>query len=201
MDWRLGAVGTARSLAIGMIAGLVFAGCGTTSSPATFAPTATPSVPPSPSAVPTGTLSPTIAGPPANDDPPGITITSLPFTHSTDTAQAQIHAMEPSLTCGSISQSVWYTFTPGVDMNVAADTIGSDYDTVIDVWEGTLTADHLDPGFASLKALACNDNSGGSIQSEVVFAAKAGQGYTIRVGTALNAAAGSRSLVFHLSAA
>ena len=79
---------------------------------------------------------------------------------------------------------------------MVADTLGSDYDTIVDIWAGSLTTDYLNPGFETLSPLACNDNSSYLPQSEVVFAAVRGQSYVIRVSTALNASGGN--LTFHL---
>lgn len=143
-------------------------------------------------------LTPTIAGPPTNDDPPGIRITTLPFSDSTNTSQAQIHAMELASPCGSGSRSVWYRFTATAEGTLVADTLGSDYDTILDIWMGALTNDRQEPGFERLTPLACNDNSGSSLQSEIVFAATPGQSYVFRVTTELNATGGT--LAFHLTA-
>lgn len=156
-----------------------------------LAPTPAPSMPRS--------LTPTIGTTPPNDDPPGTAITAIPFTDTVNTRLAQIHAMEGASTCGSGSHSVWYSFTATADQNLVADTLGSDYDTIVDIWEGVLTSDLMNPGFETLKPLACNDNSGESLQSEVVFAARGGQSYVIRVSAALDAPGGT--LTFHLAPA
>jgi len=173
------------------------AGATSTPSETPAGATSTPSGTPGES--PTRSLTPTIAATPANDDPPGITITALPFSDTSNTTQAQIHAMEGASTCGSGLQSVWYSLSAKSHTNLVADTLGSDYDTIIDIWEGTLTSDLMNPGFETLKPLACNDNSSGSLQSEVVFATVIGQSYVIRVTTALNGTGGT--LAFHLHAA
>jgi hypothetical protein len=164
----------------------------------TIAAEPSPSPTPTITAEPTRSLTPTIAAAPSNDEPPGVAITTLPFVDTTNTTRAQIHAMELASPCGSGSQSVWYSFTAAADATLVADTSGSDYDTILDVWEGALTADRSDPGFEALKPLACNDNADGSVQSGVVFAPVAGRSYVIRVSTALDATGGT--LVFRLSA-
>lgn len=137
------------------------------------------------------------AAAPENDVHPGIVITALPFTHTVDTTEAQIHAMEMSATCfvGGTA-SVWYSFTPDADISVVADTFGSDYDTVLDVRTGTLTDDFFDPGFQSLTTVACNDDTDGQ-QSRVSFTASAGTRYLIRV----LGAEGGGALTFNLAAA
>lgn len=175
---------------------LVPAPDGSTAAPSDtpLAPTLTPTVMPAPSMP--RSLTPTIGTTPPNDDPPGTAITAVPFTDTINTRLAQIHAMEGASACGSGSHSVWYSFTATADQNLVADTLGSDYDTIIDVWEGTLSSDRMNPGFETLKPVACNDNSGDSPQSEVVFAARSGQSYVIRISAALDASGGT--LTFHL---
>lgn len=147
---------------------------------------------------PARSLTPTIGGLPPNDNPPGTAIGSLPFTDSVDTTLAQIHAQEQSSTCGSGSQSVWYSYTADQSITLVADTFGSGYDTILDIWKGSLTSDYQSPGFETLVPLACNDNAGDSVQSEVVFAAIAGQAYTIRVTSGGGTGVGG-ALTFHLA--
>jgi hypothetical protein len=213
--WLEGSSVIRRRLLAPVIVVMILGACGTsgvenTSSPTpTDAPTPSPTVPatdaPSPTAdvteaptpTPERTVTPTIGGRPANDDPPGTLITSLPFTDSTNVALAQIHAMEGASQCGSGSQSVWYSFTAPASETVVADTQSSDYDTIVDVWRGSLVSDLTDPGFEELEPVACNDNSNGSAQAGVVFEAVAGQQYVIRVLTALNTVGGD--LHFSLS--
>ncbi len=141
------------------------------------------------------TLTPTIAPPPTNDNPPGDVITTLPFTDATNVARAEIHAMEPTTICGSGSKSVWYSYTAASTARLVADTVGSDYDTVLDIWRGSLTSNILEPGFETLVPLVCNDDAG-SPQSSVVFAAQAGQSYVIRV---LSKDGSGGNLLFHLA--
>ncbi len=122
------------------------------SSPAPEASVATPAPTPvaTPAPTPARTPTPTIAGVPLNDEPPGTVIGSLPFADTTETSRAQIHAMEPTLQCGSGSHSVWYAYAADADGVVVVDTAGSEYDTLIDVWAGELTADRMEPGFDQL---------------------------------------------------
>ena len=138
---------------------------------------------PRPTATPraTRTLTPTIAAVPANDRPPGTIIGSLPFADTINTSRAEIHAMEPSLQCARGLNSVWYAYTAAADRVLVVDTDGSDYDTLIDVWTGQLTADLMEPGFERLTPLTCNDNTSTSMQAMVSFETKAGQSYVIRV--------------------
>ena len=60
---------------------------------------------------------------PENDLPPGIEVITLPFTHSTDTKLAEIHAAEPNSTCIRVgSNSVWYNYTAAADEMLVVDT-------------------------------------------------------------------------------
>jgi putative zinc finger protein len=166
--------------------------------PATSLATASASVTEASPSTPARSLTPTIAAAPANDSPPGIAILNLPFSNSTDTTLAQIHAMEPASVCGSGTQSVWYSYTAGQAATLVADTFGSGYDTILDIWTGSLTNDYLNPGFETLVPLVCNDNAGASVQSEVVFAVTPGVSYVIRVTTGSNTGGGG-ALTFHLA--
>ena len=172
---------------------VLFASCSAGSSSSAPGPTATAT----PTASPDRSLTPTIAGPPPNDNPPGLAITTLPFSYSADVTQAQIHAMEMASPCGSGSQSVWFSYTAQQATKLAADTFGSGYDTILDVYEGSLTSDIQNPGFETLVPLACNDNAGDASESEVVFAATPGTSYVIRITTHLDAPGGI--LAFHLA--
>jgi hypothetical protein len=66
--------------------------------------------------------------------------------------------------------SVWFSYTPTCDLTVEVNTFGSNYDTglaVFDACGGT--------------ELACNDDSGGGVQSSVTFSAIANTTYLIRI--------------------
>lgn len=119
------------------------------------------------------------AAPPANDAfADAIPVTEpLPFTDTQDTTDASLEADEPQLgdvNCGfDVGNTVWYSYTPSATAVVAADTIGSDFDTVLGVWEG-----------ASLNALTlvgCVDDTRG-LQSVVPFRAESGVDYHIQIG-------------------
>lgn len=174
------------------IMGFLFVGASCTSTGET--PTATPlASTTAPTSIPASTrsLTPTIAAEPVNDNPPGISVTVVPYSDTTNTRLAQIHAMELAGPCGSGGYSVWYSFAPEVDQVIVADTLGSEYETIIDVWTGSLSSDYLNPGFENLTPLAC------SAASEVVFAAVAGVNYVIRITSTLESIGGH--LVFHLA--
>ncbi|MGH7540346.1 MAG: hypothetical protein ACRELC_05055, partial [Gemmatimonadota bacterium] len=119
------------------------------------------------------------AAPPTNDDfADAIAVTEpLPYTDSQDTSEATSEAGEPGLAdlgCGFIAATVWYSFTPSVDTIVAADTVGSDFDTILAVWEGS--------DIGSLTLVGCADDARGGLQSTVPFLAEGGVEYHIQVG-------------------
>jgi len=187
---------TKRFLALGSLASIVFAAC--TVAGDSPAPTIQPTASPQASAAPVRSLTPTIppeAPRPSNDDPPGIDIIELPFTDTTNTSRANVGAIEMGL-CGPANRTVWYSFTAAQTATMVADTFGSDFDTVVSIWRGPITLDALVQGVGMPEPLACNDDSGGRAQSELVFAATAGQTYAIQVGAAEGSSGGT--LVFHL---
>ena len=74
-------------------------------------------------------------------------------------------------------------------MLIAADTFGSNYDTVLSAWTGTQGA---------LSRVACNDDFGG-LQSQVTFDATAGTTYYFMVAICCgNGESGGADLVFHV---
>ena len=119
------------------------------------------------------------AVPPANDDfDDAIAVTEpLPFTDLRETSDATDEDAEPGVNdfgCGFLAASVWYSFVPSADAIVAADTVGSDFDTVLAVWEGS----ELD----SLTHVGCSDDARGGGQSSVAFPVEAGKEYRVQVG-------------------
>ena len=64
--------------------------------------------------------------PPVNDDFPGTTISSLPFADTVDTTFA---TSDGQVTV--IGPEIWYNYTPSEDVELWADTLGSDYNVVI----------------------------------------------------------------------
>ena len=118
------------------------------------------------------------AAPPGNDafvDATAVT-EPLPFTDAQDTSEATLEVGEPALgdECGSsVDHTVWYSYAPSADATVSANTFGSDFDTVLGVWEGT--------DLGSLTLVGCNDDRR-DLQSAVVFLAAAGSEYRIQIG-------------------
>ena len=68
--------------------------------------------------------------------------------------------------------TVWYTYTPGITESISLDTLGSNYDTFIAVWTGTI---------GSLSLVICNDDTFENQQSELFFTGTAGTTYYIEV--------------------
>jgi hypothetical protein len=149
--------------------------------------------------------------PPSNDDfanatavpplpplpPPPATATPVTLRAVTDSATTEPN--EPTaFSCDgmpvAVDNTVWYAFTPPSTMFMAADTFGSDYDTVLAVYTGNV--------LGSLAQVACNDDVEGP-QSRVAFQANAGTTYRIQVGgfRPPDGSAAFGNLVFNLAAA
>lgn len=101
------------------------------------------------------------------------TIGSLTFTTTTNTASATFQSGEPYCT-GSIDKTVWYRYLAPTNTTLRADTIGSTFDTVITVYEGT----SLD----QLSEVACVDREGSTVGEQAVFQVVAGFTYYFQVG-------------------
>lgn len=138
--------------------------------------------------------------PPANDDRSGATLVSaVPFFDTLDTSGATTAADDPSTTCGDVgkpeqSASVWYAYTPPQAGLVEVSTCGSDYDTVIEIWDGSGTT------LAPLTPPACNDEAlNCGPQSRLTsIALDAGTTYYIEVTGAGSQGGGNLSLSIDL---
>jgi len=99
---------------------------------------------------------------------------AIPFHETLDTSEATASGSDPAASCtgGRNSASVWYLFTPPAGGTVMADTFGSNYDTVLAAYTGTCGA---------LSEIACDDDSGDDVQSQVSFAVTGGVPYLIEV--------------------
>ena len=113
-----------------------------------------------------------------------IAVTSLPTTLIGTTRNATTFPggdpppPDPELgdCSGSIyGHTVWYKLKLLVDTIVTVDTTGSDFDTVLAVYEKT------GPDFGGLISLGCNDDNI-ALESQVTFLAEAGKKYQIQVG-------------------
>lgn len=124
---------------------------------------------------------PAHAAPPSNDErADAVRITSLPFTHSTNTREATVAPDDPSAGCVGPLATVWYTLRLDRSRRVAITTIGSSYDTTLSVF--TMSGGVATP-------IACNDDFHG-VQSVVTFSARAGTRYWIMAGTCCGGAPG-----------
>lgn len=75
-----------------------------------------------------------------------------------------------------VSPNIWYLYTASCTGDVTVSLAGSSYDTMLAVYRGS----QCYPTQADL--ISCNDDFGGTYQSQVTFAATAGQQYLIEVG-------------------
>ena len=123
---------------------------------------------------------------PDNDDFPGQTITALPFDGTGTTVGAFMEAGEQD-PCGVIGSTVWFSFTPGRDMLLVADTFGSDFNTAMSVYVGGAL-----PTLAHVECSAFGLLGDGA---QIAFQATAGQTLHFQVGGAFE---DSGTLVFHL---
>jgi hypothetical protein len=125
---------------------------------------------------------------PASDDFGSATtvIEPLPFSHSTSTVGATSADTDPP--CGGAT--VWYAYTPSTSGRIAADTIGSDYDTTL--WVGTGSPDEL-------VTIGCNDDAFG-LQSFVSWDAVAGTTYYIMAGSCCDSTSPGGNLVLNVGA-
>ncbi len=83
------------------------------------------------------TAAPAWASPPPNDDISNATvITSLPFHDTLDMSQATFDPTDVS-SCDGSAHSVWYSFTPASNEQVALDPSASPGTTAVDVFTGS----------------------------------------------------------------
>ncbi len=114
---------------------------------------------------------------PANDElQNAITISSNDYTNTQDTVDATTANNDPLLECAyggprTGSSTVWYKFTPANAGLAIVTTGGTDYDTILGVWQGTA---------GNLTSVACNDDvSIFDLTSKVSAELTAGQTYYI----------------------
>jgi hypothetical protein len=120
-----------------------------------------------------GTL-PTLAAPPPNDDiANAVTVTEpLPFSNSVSTVEATTALDDPD--CLGNGPTVWYVYTPSASGYINANTAGSDYDTTLSAYTGSL---------GNLTQIACNDDASGTFQSQVIIPVTAGVTYYFMAGS------------------
>ena len=90
----------------------------------------------------------------SNDDFNSPVTITVPYSLTNDVRGATQASDDPALTnCNRLpgQASVWYKYTPTISGQLALDTIGSDYDTMLAVWSGTR---------GNLTPIGCNDDIG-----------------------------------------
>ncbi len=95
-------------------------------------------------------------------------VTNLAFDTSDATFDGPGHCMT--------SPNIWYVYTASCTGDVTVSLIGSSYDTMLSVYKGGTCY----PTSANL--IECNDDFGSAYQSQVTFAAIAGNQYLIEIG-------------------
>ncbi len=116
-----------------------------------------------------------LAAPPANDDfDAALPIAILPYVATAYTVDATVAADDPAMSCGSgaNSNTIWYRVQLAAAARLYIKSFGSDYDTVVAAFTGSRGA---------LTAIACNDDFGGTTQSQIDFVAEAGVVYYLEV--------------------
>jgi hypothetical protein len=113
--------------------------------------------------------------PPTNDNcADATTILFSAYNTSRCTRGATGQLCENNETCeaGDVgtSRSVWWEYTPGVNGKIDVDTNGSDYDTVLSIWNGCFFAIIFDGDVICLPAsqIACDDDGGDGLDSMLV---------------------------------
>jgi hypothetical protein len=114
-----------------------------------------------------------LAGGPRNDAFANAAVAkTLPFSYQEDTTETSGQGGETA-GCGIKAHSVWFKYKRSTNASVVADTFGSQFDTVINLYRGT--------SLASLSPLGCSDDWGGTLQSQIGWTALGGTTYYIQV--------------------
>jgi len=117
---------------------------------------------------------------PSNDDfNTPVVISQVPYSTSLDTFGATQAVDDPTIPKCNLNRAqatVWYRYTPSQSGTLSADTVGSDYDTVLAVWSGSR---------GNLTLVECNDDRSYTPHdqdSELVASLRAGTTYYIMAG-------------------
>ncbi|MEA3335440.1 MAG: hypothetical protein U9R25_05980 [Chloroflexota bacterium] len=117
-----------------------------------------------------------LESPPVNDDfDDAIVIDAFPYESSLDISAATMAADDPDMACGEGQNelTVWYRFVAPDSGFITANTVGSDFDTVVAAWQGQR---------GELTARGCNDNAGWwSGTSNLNLGMTAGETYYLEV--------------------
>jgi hypothetical protein len=119
-------------------------------------------------------------GPPDNDNLADAATVALNSISTATTTEATLETDEPQPACATaVDKTAWYRFTPGRNRTVVANTVGSDFDTVLAVYTA------VDPvELATLTPVACSDNRLVDNLSRVKLALTGGTTYYFQVGGA-----------------
>ncbi len=90
--------------------------------------------------------------------------------------------------CQSVSQTVWYRFTSPVTQSLSVNTIGSNYDTVLAVFNA-----------GTLASVGCDNDSGGNHTSSLTVNVTQGTTYYIGIGVYGAGAPSNASLTLNVS--
>ena len=140
---------------------------------------------------PTPTFTPTPQAP-TNDDLDQSTTISLEnnqFSAIQNISNATNASDDPYFSCvsGRGYKTVWYLLAPSESGLVTVSTTGSDYDTILGVWQGSRGA---------LNSLACNDDiTTGQLQSQLTFNAQAGQIYMVEAASYSSTGTGNLNFI------
>jgi GEVED domain len=114
---------------------------------------------------------------PATQRPPNDDCSDAqPIGDITNLAFDTTHARSNGRSLCMRSPNIWYCYTASCTGNVTVSLLGSSYDTMLGVYNG------CDCQPTSSALIACNDDFGNQIQSQITFAATAGNQYLIEVG-------------------
>lgn len=114
------------------------------------------------------------AAPPPNDHVANATIvTSVPFTDTVDTSEATFFG-EPG-TFFNAGYTVWYSFTPSEFLAVEVNTVGTNYDTLLEVYV-------RDPETGELETTTLEHDPMAALESRIDFRVEPGTTYYILAG-------------------
>lgn len=112
---------------------------------------------------------------PSNDNFAEATpVAGVPFDDSVGVFDATVEPGEPVEVCAPMANTVWYALTLDQAETVLVDTMGSGFDTVLAVWQGT--------DINGLELVKCVDDTELGLESRLLLGADAGETYLIQAG-------------------
>jgi len=100
----------------------------------------------------------------------------MTFTRTGSILGATAQSGEPTLAGLPATRSIWFRYTAPANGRLVVDTVGSDFNSVLGVYSGTIGV------FSSLKLLAANDDiATGNLQSSVSLPVTSGTTYIIKL--------------------